>query len=107
MIVGAGERHDGIEQARFLQAEENRVRAELGAEAAFAEFVVGLTGLLLAIGIADFGFFFAAAFEDTQDVSWLRNFPAEERVEFGEDALGAGFFGRGEWRGLDGLWQAV
>ena len=37
MIVGAGQRHDRIEQARFLQAEENGIGAQFRAEAAVAE----------------------------------------------------------------------
>ena len=52
MIVGAGQRHDGIEKARFLQAKENGIGAEFGAKAAFAEFVIGLAGLFFSIGIA-------------------------------------------------------
>ena len=47
MVVGAGQGHDGIEQARFLQAEENGIGAQFGAEAAIAELVVGLAGILL------------------------------------------------------------
>ena len=42
MIVGAGQGKHRIEQARFLQAEKNRVGAQFRAEAAIAELVVGL-----------------------------------------------------------------
>ena len=36
MIVGTRQRHHGIDEARFLQAEKNRIGAKLGAEAAVA-----------------------------------------------------------------------
>ena len=56
MIVGAWQGKDRIEQAGFLEAEENRVGAQFGAEAAIAELVVGLAGIFFAIGITEFGF---------------------------------------------------
>src|SRR5271157_441359 len=71
MIVRAGKREDWIEEPCFLQAEENGIGAQLGAESAIAEFVVGLTGIFFARGIACLGFFAAAALEDAQDVSRL------------------------------------
>src|SRR5216683_1517923 len=103
MIVRAGKRHDGIEQARFLETEKNGIGAKLGAETAFAEFVIRLAGVFLAIGIADFRFLAAAAFENAKDVSGLGSLPAEERIELGNHALGADFFGRGLGRSLDRL----
>ena len=47
MIVCAGQRHHRIDQARFLQAEEDGIGAELRAEPAVTELVVGLAGILL------------------------------------------------------------
>ena len=44
VIVGAGKRHDRIEEAGFLQAEENGIGAEFSAEAAVGELIVGLAG---------------------------------------------------------------
>src|SRR5713101_8244853 len=49
MIVRAGERHLRIHQTRLLQAQENGIGAELCAEAAVAEFVLGLAGIFFAI----------------------------------------------------------
>ena len=86
-VVGAGQRKQRIEQARFLQAEKNGIGAKQGAEAALAELVVGAAGFFFAIGIADFAFFLAAAFEYAQDVAGLRNFPALERSQFRDDAF--------------------
>src|ERR1700686_3464870 len=103
MIVRAGKRHDGVEKSRLLEAEKNGVGAKLGAEAAFAKLVVRLAGIFFAIGIADFRFFAAAAFENAQDVSGLGSFPSEQRIEFGNHAPGAGFFGRGPGRSLNRL----
>src|ERR1700694_4208060 len=103
MIVRAGKRHDGIEKARFLQAKENGIGAKFGPEAAIAKFVVGLARIFFTIGIADFGFFLSAAFEHAENVAWLRDFPAVQRVELGNDALGVGFFGCGVGRRFDRL----
>src|SRR5580692_11647370 len=100
-VVGAGQREQRIEQARFLQAEKNGIGAQECAEAAFAELVVGAAGFFFAIGIADFTFFFATALEDAQYVAGLRDFPAFERREFRDDAFRARFFGRGGWHGED------
>src|SRR5580700_6924311 len=52
-VVGAWQRKHGIEQARFLQAEEYRIRAEQSAETAFPQFVIGAAGFFLAIQITD------------------------------------------------------
>ena len=93
VIVGAGEGHDGIEEAGFLQAEEDGVGAELGAEAALGELIVGLAGLFDARGITEFALFVAAAFEDAQYVAGLGDFPAFERIELREDSVFARFFG--------------
>ncbi len=41
VIVGAGEGEEGVEEAGLLQAEEDGVGAEFGADAAIAEFDVG------------------------------------------------------------------
>ena len=54
MIVGAGQRKNRIQQARLLQAQKHRVGAQLGAEAAIAQLVVGRAGIFFGIRIADF-----------------------------------------------------
>src|ERR1700722_1783076 len=106
-VVCAGQRKQWIEQARFLQAEKNGIGAEQSAEAAFAELVVGAAGFFFAIGIADFAFFLAAAFEYAQDVAGLRNFPTLQRRQFRHDAFRACFFGSGRWHGEKCLGLAV
>ena len=103
VIVRAGKRHDRVEQARFLETEKNGIGPKLGAETAFAEFVVRFPGIFFAIGIADLGLLAAAPFENAQHVSGLGSFPAEERIELGNYALGANFFGRGPGRSLNRL----
>jgi len=90
-----------------LQAEENGIGAEFGAEAAIAELVVGLAGEFFAGRIAELGFFFAAAFENAENVAGLGNFPAIERGEFGEDAFAARFFGCWWRKRFEGLREAV
>jgi len=85
----------GFEQARFLEAEKNGVGAKLGAETAFAEFVVRLAGIFFAIGIADLGFLAAAALESAEHIAGLGSFPAKKRIEFGNHVFGARFFGVG------------
>src|SRR6266436_6851544 len=44
VIIRAGKRHDRVEQARFLETEKNGIGPKLGAETAFAEFVVRFPG---------------------------------------------------------------
>ena len=107
LVVGARQVEEGIEETRFLQAEENGIGAQLGAETAIAELVVRAAGFFLAIRIADLALLFAAALENAQDVAGLRNFPALERREFREDSLRARFLGRRRWDGEQGLWCAV
>src|SRR5260370_3558078 len=107
MIVRAGKRQDGVEQSRFLQAEENRIGAQLSAEAAVAELVVRFAGIFLSIGIANLRLFATAAFEQAKDVAGLRSFPAKERIEFGNHAFRASLLEGRLWRCLDRLRQAV
>jgi len=78
---------DGIEEARFLQAEEDGVGAEFGAETALAELIIGLAGFFDARGTAQLGFFAAAAFEDAKNVAGLRDFPALERIKLRQSYL--------------------
>src|ERR1700720_823611 len=106
MIVRAGQRHDRIEQASFLQAEENGIGAKLGAEAALAELVIGLAGIFFAIGVAEFRFLTAASFEYAKHVPRLRGLPAKKRIELRKYAFGARFFWRGLGRNLYRLWIA-
>src|SRR5260370_14676878 len=91
MMVRLGERDNWIEQARFLQSKEDGIGAQLSAKAAVAQFVIRLSGVFLAIGIADLRFLAAAAFEHTKDIPGLRSFPPEKRVELGNHAFGAHF----------------
>ena len=107
LIVGARQGKQRIEQARFLQAEKNRIGAQLRAESARAEFVVGLAGIVGAHGLADFAFRAAAAFEHAQHVAGLRNFPAFERRDFRQHAFRSRFFGGRRRNRSNGLRRAV
>jgi len=91
----------------FSGGRENGIGAKLGAETAFTEFVIRLAGIFFAIGIADLCFLAAAAFENAEHIAGLGSFPAEERIEFGNHALGADFFRCGLGRSLDRLRFAV
>src|SRR5579859_2690567 len=107
MIVGAGQRHNGIDETSFLQAEKDWIGAEFRAKAAVAELVIRFAGSLFSIGIAELRLFFTAAFKNAKDVSRLRNFPAEQRIKSGEDAFRTSFLGRGWRKRFDGLRFAV
>ena len=61
MIVRTGKRHDGVEQACFLEAKKNGIGAQFGAETAFTKLVVRLAGIIFAIGITNFAFLAASA----------------------------------------------
>ena len=65
LVIGTGKREKRIEKTRFLQTEKNGIRTKQGAETTFAQFIVGTAGFFLAIGISDFTFLPAAAFENT------------------------------------------
>src|SRR5277367_1576889 len=107
LIVCAGKIEKWIEQARLLQTKEDGIGAKFGAKAAVAEFVVGPPGFLFAIWVPDFALFFAAALEYAQHVAGLRNFPALERSEFGQDAFRPRFFWRGTWDRVNVLRDAI
>ena len=87
MIVGAGQRQDGIQQARLLQAEKYRIGAQLGAESAIAQLHVGTAGIFFGIGNADFGALSPAALEHAQNIAGLRNFPARQRIQVRKHAF--------------------
>src|SRR5579862_5793028 len=95
LVVGTRQREQRIEQAGLLEAEKNGVGAKKSAETAFAELVVRASGFFLTIGVADFAFFLAAAFKNTQHVAGLRYFPALERSEFWKNSFQADFVGSG------------
>ncbi len=54
-----------------MEAQKNGIGAKFGPETAVAEFVVRLAGIFLAIGIADFRFLAAAAFENAKHIAGL------------------------------------
>ena len=81
MIVGAGQRQDGIQQASLLQAEEDRIGAQFGAEAAIAQLHIGTAGVFFRIGNADLRALSPAPLEDAQNISGLRDFPAPQRIQ--------------------------
>ena len=59
LIVGAGKREQRIEQASLLQSEKDRIGAQLGAEAALAQFDLRLARVFFEAGIPDFRLAFA------------------------------------------------
>ena len=90
MIVGAGQRQQRIEQARLLQAEEHGIGAQQRAQAAVAQLVIGQPGIFASrFGLPISARALAAALEDAQNIARLRNFPARQRIEIRQDALGA------------------
>ena len=92
VIVGAEEVERRIEQARFLQADEDGIGAVLGAEAAVAQAGARLAGIFQRSGNADLGAEAAAALEDAQDVARLADLEARQRIEERHDALRAHLF---------------
>ena len=107
LIVGAGKRQQRIEQARLLQSQKDRIGAQLGAEAALAQFDLRLARLFFEAWIPDFWLLPAASFEDAQDVAGLRNFPALQRIEIRQHSFLADLFRRGRRKGEQSLRFAV
>ena len=58
-------------QAHFLQIEINGIGAIESAESAFRKAARWMPGRLEGVGISEFILFFAAAFEDAQNISRL------------------------------------
>ncbi len=87
MIVRAQEIERRIEQPRLLQADEHRIGAVLGAQAAVAQPRARPARLFQPLGNADLGPEAAAALEDAQDVARLRDLEARQRIEKRHDAL--------------------
>src|SRR5438309_8915052 len=81
MIVGAEKIQSRIEQARLLQAEENRIGAVVGAKATRAQTLVGLPRVFFLVCQSDFESTLAAALKHAQNISRLRDFPTRDRIE--------------------------
>src|SRR5207248_167485 len=87
VVVGADEVRAGVEQTRLLQADEDRVGAVLGAEAAVAETRQDRPArAFLARRYADLRAELAAALEDAEHVTRLGNLEADQWVEERDDA---------------------
>jgi hypothetical protein len=71
LIVGAGERQQGIEEAGFLQTEEHRIGPQQRAEAALAQLHLRASRLLFPSRIANFPLLASASFEHAQHVARL------------------------------------
>ena len=69
MIVGADEVERGVEQPGLLQADEDRVGADIGAEAADGKLDVGLPRVFFRVGDADDRAKASAALEDAAECS--------------------------------------
>src|SRR5215471_3822179 len=99
LVVGARKREQGIEQSGLLQPEEYGIRAELGPEAAIAQFDYRLAGIGDQVRIADIGSLAATTLENAQHVPGLRNLPALDRIEVGKHALFLRFLERRRRKG--------
>ncbi len=107
LIVRARQREHRIHEARLLQAKKDWIGAQLRAEAAAAQLVVGTAGLLAALRIAGLGFRPAATLEHAQHVARLRNLPALEGRNLREDAFAARLFRRRRRHSAQRLRRAV
>jgi hypothetical protein len=107
VVVGAEEVERGIEEAGLRQADEHRVGAVLGAEAAVAQARARAAGLLEPLGIAHLGAEAAAALEDPQDVARLRALEVGQRIEELHHALVIEIVPRRRWHRLHPLRRAV
>ena len=88
MVVGAEEVERRVEEARLVEADEGRIDAVLGAEAANAEACVDRpAGVFLRLRDADLGDELPAALEDAEDVAGLLDLEARQRIEALQDAL--------------------
>src|SRR5271154_6407880 len=107
LVVGSGKAEQRVKQAGLLQAEKDRVGTQLGAEAAIAELEIGVAGKLFGTGNARLRLLLTAALKNAEDIAGLRDLPALERVEIGQNAFGAGFFGGWRRKGAKTLGRAV
>src|SRR5471032_2564678 len=87
MIIRAEEAQERIVQTRFLQTENNGVGAVEGAEAAFGQAPERFSGRFFGGRQAELQLFFAALFENAQDVAWIAEIKTRERVEKRKDAV--------------------
>ena len=90
MIVGSGQREQGIEQSSLLQSQKHGIRTQRCAEPAIAQLVIRQAGLVFRIRIPQVCTRTTAAFKHTKNISRLRNLPSAERLELWQDPLGAG-----------------
>ena len=107
MIVGAGHREDGIEQARLLEAKKNRIGPQLGSETPVAQLHVGTPGIFFGVGNADLGALSPSPLEHAQNIAGLRNFPARQRIQVREHAFGARQILRRRRISVDALRDAI
>src|SRR5579872_874638 len=107
LIIRSREREQRIQQPRFLQTQKGGIGAQQGSEAALTQFHVGLTWFLFEVWDSYLRLLFATTFENAQDVTGLRNFPALNRLKKGKHSLGASFFRRGRREGLQSLRRAI
>src|SRR5215211_6677523 len=89
MIVRAEKVQRRIEQACFLNPEKHRIGALRRTEAARAESLVRLAGILVFVRQANFEPSSSATLKHTQYVSRLRDLPARNRIEQAEKTFHA------------------
>src|ERR1051326_5394365 len=86
VIVAAEEIKRRIEQARFLQANENGVGPQIGSQPPHGELDIGFAWIFIDIGNPHHRPGASAAFEYAQDVSRLTYLPARKRVQKRKDS---------------------
>ena len=90
-----------------MQPEEDGIGAQLGAEAALAQFDFRFARLFFEAWVPYFRLFLAAPFEDAQDVAGLRNLPTLQRIEIGQHSFLADLFGCRRREGEQSLRSAI
>ena len=87
MIVRAEEAEERIVQSRLLQTEKDRIGAVERAEAALGQAAQRFAGRFVESREAELQLFFAALFEDAQDVSGIAQVETRQRIEERKDAV--------------------
>ena len=94
MIIRTHEAEHRIVQARLLQVQENGVNAVQRAESALGQTAKRPSRRFGCRRDAELKLLFPAAFEDAEDVAWLRDWKLRERFEKGEHAVRSRFLRR-------------
>src|SRR5471032_3023637 len=107
MIVRTHEIKQRIIQPRFLQIQKNRIGAEQRAESAIAQTASGPAGLFKRIWIAELQLLLAAALEDAEQIAWLADVEARQRIKERQDAVLLRHLRRDGHGTFQSQWRAV